>query len=292
MSNSKSRPTLHSLNRKIEETREEIEARLVEVRQELDEGKNHTNYLEKEGKRRHNGISAQLSRYASAIKALETLYGTLMQELADVKSSENPIIAQSNLADLESINDRLGAFEGLDGKVRKLREDVSELQATVTSHDVRISNVEHVTETLQDGQRKHANRIFNLEQKFQEKAPWAALIVGIIAAAVTLWVRFTFISRETTQVLPDGGTILVPDPNFVFNTWMMAMAFGVIAAGLIVLLGLFVGRSRKGTDYEVSPSASVQVSNTPTPRQQPADEAPTKKLPATEQLVGASKDGA
>ena len=292
MSNNKNRTAANAVSQEVDERKLATEARLVELRQDLDEAQRHIQYLEKEGKRRHNGTSAQLGRTVAELKQLEARYGSLSRELADIKSSDNPIIAQGNLADLESINNRLEAFEELPGKVRSLREDVSELQATVTGLDVRTSNNEHKIGNLETSQSKLTHRVFNLEQQFQEKAPWAALVLGVLVAVATLWIRFTFVSRETTQMLPDGDTIQVPDPNFVFNTWIMAGAFGAIAAGLVVLLGLFASRrSRTATDYDVSTPVHSQVSNTPTPRQQTAEEAPTKKLPVTEQLVDASASG-
>lgn len=287
--NNGSRPTVNSVNRKVDELRKETMDKLVIVRQQLDEANRHVRHLEQEGKRKNSGMSGQITRNTAEIQRLNTLYEKLVQQLDDIKSSDNPIVSQGNLMDLESINNRLDAFDHLDEKVRKLREDMDAVQADIAGHDIRITHTERMTHSLDRRVGNIDHRVSILET-IRDKVSWTPLVVGLIIAAITLWVRLAWVSREYVAMVREDGTEIVADlPHFVLLSWMLAIGLGAIAAGILYA----VLRNRKVRDSEESYQTAEVIDSTPTPRQQSAaEETPTTVLPQTEAVHAGAPNGA
>lgn len=276
MSNTKSRLSAESVNRRADELKQATETRFAGVEQQIDEAMRHVNYWETEGKRRHSGTSAQTSRTVAELKQLKARFEHLTRELADIKSSDNPIIAQGNLADLESINNRLEAFEELPDKVRKLREDVSELQATVIGHGARITNVEEEVVKTNGSLGRLTHRVFNLEN-IQEKAPWAALLIGIVAGVIAYFMWFNLVPWKSVIELADGTEIPVTYDALHFGgSWLVAIATGALIAGLII--AYFRKRPATYRDDDVAPVQANTANPSPAPRRIAEDDAPTKVL--------------
>lgn len=276
MSTNKNRATVKPVNQQVDEGKLTTEAKLAEFRQLLDEALRHIQYWEKEGKRRHDGSSAQLSRTVAELRQLEARYEHLSRELADIKSSDNPIIAQGNLADLESINNRLEAFEGLPDKVRSLREDVSELQATVIGHGARLTNVEEEVVKTNGNLSRLTHRVFTLEN-IQDKAPWAALLIGIVAGVIAYFMWFNLVPWKSVIELKDGTEIPVTYDALHFGgSWLAAIAAAALVTGLII--AYFRKRPASRRDDDVTPTQVYTATPLPTPQRIAEDDAPTKVL--------------
>lgn len=233
-------------------------------------------YLRQEAKKGTPGVTKKIAEMSNAITTQQALVERMAAEIKDIKSSDNPIIAQRNLGGIQSVMDRLEALEDLDAKVQKIREDVTALQADVTSLNVRTSNNENNIERIDASHNRLTHRVFNLEN-IQEKAPWVALLVGAIAGVIAYFMWFNLVPWKSVIELPDGSEIPVTYDALHFGgSWLVAIAAGALVAGLIIAYTR--KRSASYRDDDVEQTRVYTNHPSPTPRRIADDDAPTKVL--------------
>lgn len=238
--------SVEAINRRVDELKASTEASIAQRRLELDEANRHIRQLTTEGNRRHTGVSAQVSRLIGDVKRLETLLGQLTEQVAGIKPSANPFIAQGNLDDFESIKNRLEQFDGFISTIRTLEVSVKDLQATANAHGERISNVEDGHEQLKEKHQKLTHRVYTVEQllkQFRDKTPWGRVVIAAVAGLIA---GFVWSNTEFTQnwTLADGTVQAVPLD--VANSGWAALAAGVAAFGFALGLLLLFVKAKSG----------------------------------------------